>query len=232
MILNPDALLQPGSLKALLRFMAKRPDAGIVAPRLLNADGTMQRAAFRFPSLVMHLLDLFPPPRWLPGRMRRWLLDSSLNGGYPQEVTRERPFRIDHPLGACFIMARGAYDELGGFDPRIFMYSEEVDLAIRYKQAGWEIWQVPAARVIHLGGESTSQAADRMRIELWSSRVYLYRKHYSLLAQLILSFLLLARQSLDAIKLWTGSLLGKVDPEERNARWKRIRHLSRVAVER
>jgi GT2 family glycosyltransferase len=130
------------------------------------------------------------------------------------------------------MMRRAAYEHVGGFDPRIFMYSEEIDLAMRYQQAGWEIWQVPAARVVHLGGQSTSQAVDRMQRELWRSRLYLYRKHYSLPAQFALSLLLLARQGIDTFLLLMRLLLGKVDPGERNVRWKRIRDLARIAIER
>ena len=98
-VLNPDTIPQLGSLRHLTDFADAHPNAGIVAPRLLNPDGTTQDAAFRFPTLAMSLLDLFPPATWLPGRIRAGLLRSALNGRYPQEQDLA-PFRIDHPLGA------------------------------------------------------------------------------------------------------------------------------------
>ena len=230
LILNPDTVPLPGSLVELISFQDTCPKAGIAAPRLLNPDGSVQMAAFRFPTVTMHFLDLFPLSGWLPGRIRQWIYSSSLNGRYKNEPLASTPFRMDHPLGACILISRQAYREVGGFDPRIFMYSEEIDLALRYARKGWECWQVPGARVVHLGGQSTSQAADKMRQELWRSRLYLYRKHYNLPSQLALSGLLLIREGYGALKLLVGSRLGRVSSEERRRRWQRIREMAEVAL--
>jgi GT2 family glycosyltransferase len=192
LVLNPDTIPCPGSIDALVRFADRRPRAGIIAPRLLNLDGTVQRAAFRFPTLMMAALDLFPPPNWLPGRMRSWLVNSRLNGRYPDEPRRNLPFRCDHPLGAAMLLRRDALLACGGFDPAIFMYSEEIDLAMRFRQGGFSCWQVPEARVVHLGGQSTAQVPGKMFVELWRSRLYLYQKHWSRPFQLALRALLAA----------------------------------------
>jgi GT2 family glycosyltransferase len=230
LVLNPDTDPQPESLRALVDFQEKCTRAGIVSPRLLNPDGTIQRAAFGFPTLLMHLLDLFPPPKWMPGRIRRRILGSRLNGRYPQEVNETQPFKIDHPLGACFMLSRDAYEDVGGFDPRIFMYSEEVDLALRYRKRGWECWQVPAARVIHFGGQSTGQAPERMQRELWRSRVYLYRKHYSRAARIGLSSLLLFRQGYDVLAAAIAAFVGKQSRDERLRLNRLARDLALVAL--
>jgi GT2 family glycosyltransferase len=183
LVLNPDTVLQGGSLASLIDFVTSHPRAGIVAPRLLNPDGSIQPAAFRFPTLLMAAIDLFPLPRLIPGRIRSWLYSSSLNGRYGEERSSTTPFRIDHPLGACLLLRCEAYQQCGGFDERIFMYSEEIDLAIRYARAGWECWQVPASRVVHFGGHSTRQRRGPMFVELWRSRLYIYAKYYPRLAQ-------------------------------------------------
>jgi GT2 family glycosyltransferase len=190
LVLNPDTILEPGSLRSLVDFADSHTRAGIVAPRLLNADGSVQPSAFRFPTLLMAALDLFPLPKLAPGRVRSWLYGSAWNGRYRGEAGSCAPFDIDHPLGACMLLRREAFVQCGGFDERIFMYSEEVDLAIRYGRAGWECWQVPASRVVHLGGRSTGQMPDRMFVELWRSRLYIYDKHYSRPAQTALRALL------------------------------------------
>jgi GT2 family glycosyltransferase len=192
LVLNPDTVPCPGSIASMLAFAERNPRAGIVAPRLLNPDGSVQRSAFRFPTLLMAALDLFPAPLWLPGRLRDRLATSRLNGRYPHEPQRRRPFRCDHPLGAAMLISREAYERCGGFDPKIFMYSEEIDLAMRYSEAGYTCWQVPMSEVVHLGGQSTRQMPDSMFIELWRSRLYLYEKHRSLLALLALRALLAA----------------------------------------
>jgi N-acetylglucosaminyl-diphospho-decaprenol L-rhamnosyltransferase len=203
LVMNPDTIPKPGSLTTLLRFANDNERAGIVAPRLLNSDGSVQTSAFAFPTLVMAALDLFPLPSMVPGRIRRALTRSRLNGRYSDESKRSRPFKIDHPLGACFLIKREAYEECGGFDEQIFMYAEEVDLALRYARAGWQCWQAPTAEVVHLGGRSTQQMPEKMFVELWRSRLYLYSKHYPPGDRMILRGLLRAA-------MWKDLAIGSV----------------------
>jgi N-acetylglucosaminyl-diphospho-decaprenol L-rhamnosyltransferase len=231
LVLNPDALLQPGSLTMLVKFLKGRPGAGIIAPRLLNPDGSSQEAAFRFPTLLMAMLDLFPPPSVLPGRVRHWLLHSKLNGRYPHEARACRPFPIDHPLGACMLINRAAYEQLGGFDEKMFMYSEEIDLAMRYRKASWECWQVPSAQVIHFGGQSTRQLPDRMFVELWRSRLYLSRKHYSMAQQVALSSLLILAQLCQLGMAVVAHRLGQIGREEACRRLRRARATLRLVFQ-
>ncbi len=214
LILNPDTVPQAHSIERLVAFQRACPQACIVSPRLLNSDGSVQEAAFRFPTLAMASLDLFPLPRIIPGRLRRKLYTSTLNGRYPNERRADSPFKIDHPLGACILISRTAYAQAGGFDPRIFMYAEEIDLAMRYAQHGWECWQVPQAEVVHLGGQSTRQTPDRMQVELWRSRLYLYRKHYSLMQQLALALLVILAQVWWVANVLIHRTLGKASRSE------------------
>ncbi len=193
LVLNPDTVPQADALKLLIDFADRHSRAGIVAPRLLNPDSSVQASAFHFPTLLMSVIDLFPLPGIVPGRIRQWLAGSALNGRYPKE-SMDAPFRMDHPLGACMLLRREAYEQVGGFDPNLFMYSEEIDLAMRYKQRGWERWQLPAARVIHLGGQSTAQAPSSMMLELWRSRIYLYSKYKPAPQRMLLRLLLIVAQ--------------------------------------
>jgi GT2 family glycosyltransferase len=232
LILNPDTILRTGSVEGLVDFADRVPRAGIVAPRLLNEDHTVQASAFKFPTLAMAAIDLFPLPTWLPGRLRAHLLNSGFNGRYAIEQQANEPFQMQHPLGACMLIRRAAYEECGGFDANIFMYSEEIDLALRYAHAGWQCWQVPRARVVHLGGRSTSQAPVAMHRELWRSRLYIYRKHRSGLAYAALKMLLLLAQGVAMLTVTLKGLLG-VMPAREAARQKRLaRTLIKVAVSR
>jgi len=230
LVLNPDTVALPGSLDTLVSFARRHTTAGIVAPQLLNPDGSVQRSAFRFPTLIMSFLDLFPLPRAVPGRLRNWISSSTINGRYPGEPTKMQPFRIDHPLGAAMLLRRDAIEDVGGFDEQLFMYSEEVDLAMRLRQAGWECWQVPAARVIHLGGQSTKQMPDRMLHELWRSRLYTYEKHHSRLVNIVLRALLATAQVKASIATRLGVVLGAMSNEEANLRLRLARALFRLAV--
>ncbi|KAB8144914.1 glycosyltransferase family 2 protein [Chloroflexia bacterium SDU3-3] len=174
LLLNSDTVVHPGAIEALADFLAQHPRVGVVGPRLLNPDGSLQHAAFRFPTLSLTALDLFPPGEALPGR----LYGSWWHGRYAQEIAGAAPFPIDHPLGACMLVRAEALAEVGGFDEDFFMYAEEVELCHRIRAAGWSIWQQPAAQVTHVGGASTSQLRSQMQIALWESRLRLFRKRY------------------------------------------------------
>lgn len=175
LLLNPDTVVQPGAIETLVAFLAAHPRVGMVGPRLLNPDGTVQPAAFRFPTLSMSLLEVFPPGEVLPGR----LYGSWLHGRYPEEQSNQlRPFALDHPLGAAMLVRRQVVAEVGLLDAGYFMYSEEVDWCWRIRQAGWAIWQVPTAQIVHIGGAATGQFRHRMLVALHVSRVRFFRKHY------------------------------------------------------
>jgi N-acetylglucosaminyl-diphospho-decaprenol L-rhamnosyltransferase len=175
LFLNPDTVVHPGALEALVAFLEAHPRVGAVGPRLLNPDGSTQPAAFRFPTLAMTLLDLFPPGEALPGR----LYGSWWHGRYPQEPDGCAPFPIDHPLGACILTRRAVIEQVGGLDEQFFMYAEELDWCYRVRRAGWAIWQVPAARITHVGGAATRQFRTRMLVALYESRLRFFRKHYT-----------------------------------------------------
>jgi hypothetical protein len=174
LLLNPDTIVHPGAIEALQDFLARHPRVALVGPRLLNPDGSLQPAAFRFPTLLMSLFEVFPPGEVLPGRLHH----SWWHGRYPQEPAGSAPFPIDHPLGACMLVRSSVLRSLGGFDEGYFMYSEEIDWCYRIRQAGWAIWQVPAARVTHIGGAATSQFRRRMLLELHRSRLRFFQQHY------------------------------------------------------
>jgi GT2 family glycosyltransferase len=169
LLLNPDTVVQPGALEALVGFLEAHPDVGAVGPRLLNPDRSLQENAFAFPTLLMSFFDFFPPP----GRLyySRW------NGRFPAARVDE-PFPIDHPLGACLLLRGEALQEVGLLDEGYFMYVEEVDLCYRLKQAGWEVWHVPGAQVLHYGGQSTRQLPERMFVELHRSRYRFFHRYY------------------------------------------------------
>lgn len=174
LVLNPDTVVHAGAIEALVGFLDRHPRVGVVAPRLLNVDGSVQAAAFRFPTLAMTLLDLFPPGDVLPGR----LYNSWWHGRYPQERSAALPFPIDHPLGACMLVRRAVLEQVGLLDEGFFMYAEEVDWCLRIRQAGWAIWQVPQAQVTHVGGAATRKVRARMLMTLYDSRMRFFRLHY------------------------------------------------------
>lgn len=170
-ILNPDTLIRGNALRQLLDFMDATPKAGLSGPRLVYGDGRFQHSAFRFPSLAQVFFDFFP----VHGRV----LESRLNGRYPRSLYEAgRPFAVDHPLGACMMVSRAVLERVGGMDEGFFMYCEELDWALRIRRAGWGVYCVPSAEVVHYAGQSTQQLAAEMLVALWRSRFRFFARHY------------------------------------------------------
>lgn len=172
LMLNPDTEVRAGALATLVRFMDAHPRAGACGGKLLYGDGSLQHSAFTFPSFAQIFLDFFP---------LNWrLTESRLNGRYPRAwYARGDPFQIDHPLGADFLVRREMAEQVGWLDDKYFIYCEEIDWAMRIKRAGWQIWCVPQAEIVHYEAKSTSQFRDAMFVELWRARKRLFEKHYS-----------------------------------------------------
>lgn len=175
LLLNPDARLCLGALEELAAFMEAHPRVGATGARLLYPDGRPQEGAWHFPSLLMAVFDLFPPRGPLFGR----LYGSSLNGRYAEE-RQDVPFPIDHPLGAAMLIRRATLADVGLLDEGYWMYVEEVDWCFRCRRAGWAIWQIPTARVVHAGGASSRQVRSRSFIALHRSRLRFARKWRSI----------------------------------------------------
>lgn len=169
LLLNPDTELQPGALGALIQALVDEPGAGLAGPHLLYPDGRFQHGAFQFPGLGQTLLDLFPVAR---------LYDTRLNGRYPRaRYEAGMPFAVDFLLGACMLVRGQALAHAGPLDAGFFMYCEEIDWARRFRAAGYRVLCVPLAVVIHHAGASTGQLPGPMFVQLWRSRLRLFRKH-------------------------------------------------------
>jgi len=171
LLLNPDTVVRGDALETLVRFMDATPQAGLCGARLVYGDGSFQHSAFGFPGLWQIALDS-------PGVHPR-LSDSALNGRYSRRLyARGWPFKVDHPLGAAMLVRAEAIRRVGLMDESFHMYCEEVDWCWRIKKAGWAIYCVPQAEIVHYGGQSTRQVRAEMIVALWTSRLRLYRKHY------------------------------------------------------
>jgi GT2 family glycosyltransferase len=147
LILNADAWLTEGSLGRLVRFADTRPDAAVVAPRLLNTDGSLQRSVRGFPTpwrLATEYLFL----RKLAPRSR--LVNAFYAGGFDHDEVRE----ADFVMGACMLVRRAAIDVVGSLDESFFLFSEETDWCYRFSQAGWKVLFYPGAECVHVGGAS------------------------------------------------------------------------------
>jgi len=155
LLLNPDTQVRPRTLRQLLAFADAHPTAGIVGPRLVNPDGTLQPSAYRFPTLVQAAgtilgVKRLVPVRWLRARAGRWL-----GSRFGQLDPHETPRPVDLVTGACMLVRRPVLDAIGGLDPRFFLYFEEKDFCLRARRAGFSTHFDPSTEVLHaIGGSS------------------------------------------------------------------------------
>lgn len=176
-LLNPDTEVEGDALEKLVQFLAAQPAAGACGAQLVYADGRFQQGAFRFPGLLQIAFDFFPPP----GRLNQPLLASRWNGRYAQALyKRGAPFAVDFVLGATLLVRGDALAQVGLLDEGYFMYCEEMDWQRRAWQAGWRVYCVPTARVMHVGGASSSQFRSRSFVALWQSRLRYFKRYHGL----------------------------------------------------
>ena len=161
LLLNPDATVDPQAVGRLSDFLMTRPEAGAVGPRLLMPDGSLDpdcRRSFPVPSTLFYrtvgLSRLFPKsPRF--GRHNMGHLDAS-------DV-----HEMDAGTADCLLLRKAAIDRIGFFDPRYFMFGEDIDLCYRLKLGGWKVFYLPTARATHHKRAATTKA----------QREALYQRH-------------------------------------------------------
>ncbi|MEM7134121.1 MAG: glycosyltransferase family 2 protein [Chloroflexota bacterium] len=175
LLLNPDAELIEDALWQMALFLDAHPEAGVCGAKLRYGDGQFQHGAFRYPSLMQVLIDLFP----LYGvRGIQRLHNSSLNGRYSQhQWNGVDAFPVDFVLGAALMLKRDVIEQVGGLDTEYVMYCEELDWCLRINQAGWQVYALPTAGVMHYEGQSSKQVRWPSFVRLWRSRFLFYEKH-------------------------------------------------------
>ena len=177
MFLNPDTEIQPGSVQRMLAELKSRPRAGLIAPRLLNTDRSLQTSCVQaFPTPLNQALD---------SDLLRAVFPNSRLWGTGQAFTSRVPVVVEAVSGACMLVPAEIYRRLGGFSSHYFMYGEDMDLCYRLRQAGLEVVHVPEAEVIHHGSGSSSQQVTHFSTVLIRSTNFINLKvnHGSLTAR-------------------------------------------------
>jgi len=171
-LLNSDTIVRKNSLKLLFEFMQNNFNAGVCAPRLLNGDNTLQSYSWKFPAPLLDFLNFLELNRW--PRLYNWLLP-----GCSVQPFYTEPRQVDFVSGACLLVRCEAYKQLGGLDSAYFFYNEEADWCYRIKQAGWQVWYVPQAELVHLGGQSSQKVPYNRIIWFYQGYLRFYTKFYS-----------------------------------------------------
>jgi GT2 family glycosyltransferase len=152
--LNSDTLVTPGALEDLVRFADAHPACGVVGPRLVHPDGSLQPSCRNFPSPLTHFLEA--SGLWQILRNRR-----SVGRRYYLCSPHDEVMRVDWLTGACLLIRAEVLAQTGGFDAARFggMYGEDIDWCRRIHDVGWEIWFDPCATIVH--AESASPLDGR-----------------------------------------------------------------------
>jgi N-acetylglucosaminyl-diphospho-decaprenol L-rhamnosyltransferase len=146
LILNPDARLDPDALRTMIVAAESTGDIGCVGPRVVDAAGVEYPSRRRFPNLWVAAGHAVLGRVWKGNPATR---------RYHNAISADRSSTVDWVSGCCMVLPRHVWEQVGGFDPKYFMYLEDVDLCWRLRRAGWRaVWE-PAAIVTHLGGRSS-----------------------------------------------------------------------------
>ena len=161
---NADVALRPGALDVLLDTGARDPGAGAVAPRLVLPTGETQHSVFAFPTIVYSFLLAVGAFRF-----SRTIGDRR---AFPNHWNTERARRVPWAIAAFLLVRRTAWDEVGGFDERQWMYAEDLDLGWRLHRAGWATRYEPRAVVDHESAASTTQLFGPELAPHWQRATY------------------------------------------------------------
>lgn len=161
---NADVVLRPGALEALIQSGSCDPGCGSVAPRLILPDGSVQHSVFGFPTIPFVFVQALGLARFLPRVGDRFAL--------PGFWDNSRARRVPWAVGAFLVIRRSAWEAVGGFDDRQWMYAEDLDLGWRLREAGWPARYEPRAMVDHVHGAATRQAFGEVVEPHWQRSTY------------------------------------------------------------
>ena len=174
LILNPDAFVKPKAVAALANFLDLYPEVGIAGPKVLNVDGTFQKSCRRGVARPWNVISYFT------GLAARFPDNSKYTGYHLSHLDENILNEVDGVSGSCMMIRRNLIDKIDCFDERFFAYQEDSDYCFRAKAAGWKIYYVPEAEVIHDAGRGGSAAYKYRSLFEWHRSYYLlYKKHFS-----------------------------------------------------
>ena len=197
LLLNPDTEIYPDSINTMAAFLEKNHRTAMVGPKIFNTDGTVQyECARHFPTPLSEfavettLYKRFPKSRFFGSYLMTYWNHDNL-----------RP--VDCISGACMLIKTDVIREIQMFDESYFMYGEDVDLCMKIKRHGYDIWFLPEAKIIHHWGKSSEQLPLQMSIIARESMLLYFRKNFGLLTALAYKTLLF----IAAFCILTGTLL-------------------------
>lgn len=182
LLLNSDTEIFPTSLERLLEFAESKSEAAAIGPMLTNPDGTLQYSCRRFPSFWVGTMHALLSPI---------LPSNPFTKSYQLETwDHKEEHEVDWVSGAAMLFRTEAVREVSFFDEDYFMYAEDMDICWRLRQAGWRIYYLPSAKVLHHIGQSSRLESPRMVIEHHKSIYHFNSKVYRGFPRIILRWII------------------------------------------
>ena len=166
-LLNSDTVLQQDTIRGLIAFLENNPSAAMAGPRMVGKDGSVQNSFDNFPTLATELLNK---------SLLRLLFPNTYSG---KATKAAAPFEVDSLIGACIAVRAEAIKQAGIFDEDYFFFLEETDWCLRMRKAGWKIFHVPQAEIVHLQGQSKKRRPSLGWIEYYRSLYLFFKKNRS-----------------------------------------------------
>lgn len=186
LLLNADTVLPPSALADMLAFMEANPAAGVAGPRLVRADGSLDRACRRsFPTPEVALYRISGLSRLFPGSRRFGRYNLTY---VPPDVTTE----VDSVVGAFMLIRGETLAQVGLLDERYFMYAEDLDFCYRAKQLGWRVWYNADVTVLHYKGQSSRQRSAFANIQFYETMRLFHDKHFKQQTLFLVNWLIYA----------------------------------------
>lgn len=173
LLLNPDTIVLGGAIERVVDFMENTKDSGAVGCKILNPDGSIQLGCVRsFPTISTKLFEQF--------YLWKLFSKSKLFGKHLMTYFNYKEvIEVDMLSGSFMLLRAKTLNEVGLFDENSFLYCDDIDICYRIKKAGWKIFYIPYAEIIHYGGRSTSQAMVKTLYESYKANDYFFTKHNS-----------------------------------------------------
>jgi len=201
MLLNPDTVVPLDGLQKLVDFMEVHPEAGVVGPKLIKGDGTLDLACRRsFPDprvAFYHAFGfdrLFPRSREFARYNLTFLDEDQLN-------------EVDCVVGAAMLVRSAVIDRAGLLDETFFMYGEDLDWAYRIHQQGWKVFYNPDVVIVHLKGQSSRQRRVRSILAFYNAMLIFHRKHYAARTLFAINWAIVAGIGLRCLMALTANCL-------------------------
>jgi hypothetical protein len=172
LLLNADTVVPPSALAEMVAFLDARPEAGVAGPRLVRADGSLDRACRRsFPTPEVALYRMSGLSRLFPQSERFGRYNLTY---LSPDVTTQ----VDSVVGAFMLIRRETLAQVGLLDEQYFMYAEDLDFCYRAKQVGWEVWYNAAVTVLHYKGQSSRQRSAFANQHFYDTMRLFHDKHF------------------------------------------------------